>query len=135
MYHVSRLRRAKDEPRCEELRAENAALTANMLKTKDVQTSVVQTVEFLKSEKSDILKRKVSHLSNVPQLGSPLSAQQENLNNELAMVADTIQRSRSRIVQSPGRIKRTISTMSSTVLEERRTVATHDAKTRDLQTK
>jgi kinetochore protein Nuf2 len=57
----SRLRRAKDEPRCEELRAENAALTANMFKLKDVQTSVVQTVEFLKSEKNDFLKRKVSH--------------------------------------------------------------------------
>jgi kinetochore protein Nuf2 len=51
------------------------------------------------------------------------------------MVADTIQRSRSRIVQSPERIKRTISTMSSTVLEEKRTVTIHDAKARDLQTK
>ena len=55
----SRSRRAKDEPRCEELRAENTALTAHMFKTKDVQISVVQTVEFLKSEKGDLLKRKV----------------------------------------------------------------------------
>ena len=51
------------------------------------------------------------------------------------MVSDTIQRNRSRIVQSPERIKRTIATMSSTVVEEKRTVAIHDAKARDLQMK
>jgi hypothetical protein len=53
-----RSRRAKDEPRCEELRAENNKLTAKMFKTKDVQIAVVQAVEKLKTEKTDLLKRK-----------------------------------------------------------------------------
>jgi len=120
-----------------------------MFKTKDVQISVVQTVEFLKSDKTDLLKGKVhpppslscikkkKHFMMSTPARPPARAcvRQEPLNNELAMVADTIQRSRSRIVQSPERIKRTISTMSSTVLEERRTVTLHDAKARDLQTK
>jgi kinetochore protein Nuf2 len=106
-----------------------------MFKTKDVQISVVQTVEFLKSEKSAFLKRKVCHSLTFFNWFQPLSAEQENLNNEIAMVADAIQRSRSRIVQLSERINRTISTMSTTVLKEKRTVAIHDAKARDLQTK
>ena len=131
----SRSRRAKDEPRCEELRAENTALTANMFRTKDVQISVVQTVEFLKSEKGDLLKRKVMLVPASLRSTHVMNLDQENLNNELSMVSDTIQRSRSRIVQSPERIKRTIATMGSTVVEEKRTVAIHDAKARDLQIK
>jgi hypothetical protein len=69
-----------------------------MFKTKTAQIFVVQTVEFLKSEKSDFLKRKVRHSRINFNCVRPLSALQENLNNELAMVADTTQRSHSRIV-------------------------------------
>lgn len=60
---------------------------------------------------------------------------QEALNGEVASVSDTIVRTRSRIVQSPERIKRTISTMSSTAIEDKKTVLLHEAKARDLQTK
>lgn len=53
----------------------------------------------------------------------------------MAVVSENINRTRSRIVQSPERIKRNISTMGHTAAEDKRTVAANEAKTRDLQTK
>ena len=44
-------------------------------------------------------------------------------------------RARARIVQSPERIRKTISVMSTTAIEDKRTVAMHEAKSRDLQVK
>lgn len=40
-----------------------------------------------------------------------------------------------RIVQSPERIKRTIVSMGSTAIEDKKTVALHEFKARDLQSK
>lgn len=51
------------------------------------------------------------------------------------MATETISRTRARIVQSPERIKRTIVSMGSTAVEDKRTVALHEAKARDLQAK
>ena len=50
-------------------------------------------------------------------------------------LTDNIGRVRSRIVQSPDRIKRSIITMGSTAAEDKRTVAMNEAKIRDLQAK
>ena len=44
-------------------------------------------------------------------------------------------RTRGRIVQSPERIKKTITIMSHTAMEDKKTVAMHEAKARDLQAK
>ncbi|KAJ6611798.1 Nuf2 family-domain-containing protein [Mycena sp. CBHHK59/15] len=108
---------AEDEPRCEQLRTENSALRARMFATKEFQVSAVQEVENLKAEKSSLLERK------------------EALNGEIASISEAITRTRSRIVQSPERIKRTITTMNTTVIEDKQTVALHEAKVRDLQAK
>ena len=51
------------------------------------------------------------------------------------IASENISRTRSRIVQSPERIKRNISAMGSAAAEDKRTVAANEAKTRDLQTK
>jgi len=51
------------------------------------------------------------------------------------MSTESIARTRSRIVQSPERIKRTIITMSGTAIEDKRIVALHEGKARDLQAK
>ena len=51
------------------------------------------------------------------------------------VVAENISRTRSRIVQSPERIKRNISTMGTTAAEDKRTVAANEAKIRDPQAK
>jgi kinetochore protein Nuf2 len=60
---------------------------------------------------------------------------QRALNDEINVVSDTIARTRSRIVQSPERIKRTITVMGETAIEDKRTVAMLETKSRDLQTK
>ncbi|GLB35199.1 putative nuf2 family protein [Lyophyllum shimeji] len=108
---------AEDEPRCEQLRNDNNALRAKMIATKEFQTAAVQEVEKLKAEKNALVKRK------------------EALNGEIASVSDAITRTRSRIVQSPERIKRTITAMSTTAVEDKKTVAMQEAKARDLQAK
>jgi hypothetical protein len=60
---------------------------------------------------------------------------QEALNGEIATISEAITRTRSRIVQSPDRIRRTITTMTSATVEDRKTVTMHEAKARELQGK
>lgn len=108
---------AEDEPRCEQLRNENSALRAKMIATKEFQMAAVQEVEKLKADKNALIKRK------------------EALNGEIASVSEAMTRTRSRIVQSPDRIKRTITTMSSAAIEDKKTVTMHEAKARELQAK
>ena len=60
---------------------------------------------------------------------------QEGVNNETAIVTEKINRTKSRIVQDPERIKRNIATMSATVNEDKKTIASHEGKIRDLQAK
>ncbi|KAH7927702.1 hypothetical protein BV22DRAFT_1031466 [Leucogyrophana mollusca] len=114
---VLKAQRQKDEPKCESLRQENAAITAHLMATKEVHQSVVKDIENLKVEKASLIARK------------------EALNSETATAMDSISRTRSRIVQSPERIKRNISVMGATAIEDKRSVAIHEAKARDLQAK
>ncbi|KII88867.1 hypothetical protein PLICRDRAFT_53383 [Plicaturopsis crispa FD-325 SS-3] len=110
-------RRAEDGPRCESLKKENDALTIHLLAARDNQTALVKDIETLKVEKASVMQSK------------------ENLNRDVSLATDSITRTRSRIVQSPERIKRTISTMGTTALEDKRTLAMHETKARDLQAK
>ncbi|KAJ7273400.1 Nuf2 family-domain-containing protein [Mycena rebaudengoi] len=114
---VMQARIAEDEPRCEQLRTENTQLRARMFATKEIQLATVQEVEQLKAEKTALVQRK------------------EALNGEVASISDAMTRTRSRIVQSPERIKRTITTMTSTAIEDKQMVAMHETKARDLQAK
>ncbi|KAI9569099.1 Nuf2 family-domain-containing protein [Boletus coccyginus] len=109
--------RAKDEPKCDQLRAENAAITAHLMATKETTQAVVKDIEQLKVEKASIILKK------------------ENINSDISLLLDNIQRTRSRIVQSPERIKRNITTMGATSIEDKKTLAMHEAKARDLQAK
>ncbi|KAI8998922.1 Nuf2 family-domain-containing protein [Trametes punicea] len=112
-----KVKRAEDEPKCEALRQENAALVEQVIAYKDRQMGFLQEVESLKQEKAALV------------------AEKEKVTSEMATVSENINRTRSRIVQSPERIKRNISTMGHTAAEDKRTVAANEAKTRDLQTK
>ncbi|KAJ7684806.1 Nuf2 family-domain-containing protein [Mycena polygramma] len=114
---IMKAKMAEDEPRCAQLRTENATLRARMFATKEYQVAAVQEVENLKAEKTALVERK------------------EALNGEIASISEAMTRTRSRIVQSPERIKRTITTMSTTAIEDKQTVALHEAKARDLQAK
>lgn len=51
------------------------------------------------------------------------------------MASDSIARTQARIVRSPERIKRTIVTMGSTAVEDKRSLTVNEAKVRDLQAK
>jgi chromosome segregation ATPase len=127
-----------DEPKCEQLRQENGALTEQMIAIKEVQGQTAAEAEDLRNHKHDLLKRKVRESSLQSLHLFPftlLNEFQEALNGEIAAVSDVINRTRSRIVQSPERIKRTISVMGDTAVEDKKTVAMLDAKARDLQAK
>jgi kinetochore protein Nuf2 len=50
-------------------------------------------------------------------------------------VSDSIGKTRPRIVQSPERIKRAITTMGSAAMEDKRIVAMNEQKARDLTAK
>lgn len=53
-------KQAEDEPKCEEYRQENIALTARMVAIKKVQEKTAEECEILKKDKVDILRRKAS---------------------------------------------------------------------------
>lgn len=112
-----RLQRAKDEPKCEEIRAENAAITAHLISTKETTQAVVKDIEALKVEKANLILKK------------------ENINSDTSLLLDNIQRTRGRIAQSPERIKRNITTMGATAIEDKKALAMHEAKARDLHAK
>lgn len=108
---------AEDEPRCETLRQENEALTVYLIKCRDTQLALLQAVKDMKQQHTGLRQRREQLQTTIDELG------------------DLISRTRSRIVQSPDRLKRKISDMSVTVAEDKRTVALHEAKIRDLQLK
>ncbi|KAJ8094524.1 kinetochore-associated Ndc80 complex subunit nuf2 [Marasmius tenuissimus] len=108
---------AKDEPRCEELRAENNRLMKHLRDTKELQQTSIAEIDRLKAEKQQLQQRK------------------EAFTKEIESVETDIQRVRGRIVQSPERVKRAISTMGNQVSEDKGLVSQNEAKTRELQTK
>ncbi|TFY68085.1 hypothetical protein EVJ58_g1230 [Rhodofomes roseus] len=114
---VIKARRAEDGPKCEALRQENTSMTEQLIKYKETQLTLLKDLETLKQEIETLLQRK------------------EGVNNETAIVTEKINRTKGRIVQDPERIKRNIATMSVTTTEDKKTVATHEGKIRDLQTK
>jgi kinetochore protein Nuf2 len=59
----------------------------------------------------------------------------ESLAEEIANTNDAVQRTQSRVVQSPERIKKRISQMALDTADDKRTIAAHEAKARDLQAK
>lgn len=60
---------------------------------------------------------------------------QENLGKDIALVTSQVNATRSRIVQSPDRIRKYISEMSIQAREERATIAAAESKSRELKTK
>ncbi|KAJ3990031.1 Nuf2 family-domain-containing protein [Lentinula detonsa] len=110
-------KRDEDEPLCQELRAKNKQLGDFVLQTKVAQQAVMQEVDLLKEEKTRLMERK------------------EYIQRELEAASDANKRIKGRIVQSPERVKRSISTMSVSRVEYKKTLGINEAKTRDLQAK
>lgn len=59
VYMERRAKIAEDEPRCETLRQENEALTVYLIKCRDTQLALLQTVKDMKQQRADLLQRKV----------------------------------------------------------------------------
>ena len=64
-----------------------------------------------------------------------LTELQQAMTAEIDSKRSEVARTRSRIVQSPDRMKRAISVMSTTVTEDKRLIAQTEAKARDLKAK
>jgi hypothetical protein len=92
-------------------------MTTQLLAAKEVHTGLTKDIESLKIERAH------------------LQARNETINSESALLMDNNSRTRSRIVQSPERIRRNIMTMGTTAIEDKKAVALHEAKARDLQAK
>ncbi|KAI0798117.1 Nuf2 family-domain-containing protein [Abortiporus biennis] len=105
------------EPQCEALEKENNAITAYLISCRERQGVLQEEVRNLKQEKAALIQKK------------------ETLQAEAEQFNDGISRVRSRIVQSPERIRRNIITMGSTASEDKKTLNMHEAKIRDLQTR
>jgi len=109
--------REKDEPRCQELQEENARLTTGLIEAKSAQGSLLNEFNSLKKNKS------------------ALSTQRESLVREIELTTNAINSIRSRIVQSPDRIKKHIAQMGRDSQLERTAVNSTEAKIRALRSK
>ena len=63
---ITRAKIAEDEPRCEQLRAENKKLHTEMLGIKEIQSVHAQDTQRLKEEKEVLLQRMVWAFPSVP---------------------------------------------------------------------
>ncbi|KAI0811066.1 Nuf2 family-domain-containing protein [Irpex lacteus] len=106
---------AEDEPRCEQLIQQKEDLKQSLLKYRDLQAEHMEAVKTLKAERASLIQRK------------------ETLQTNLESMNELISRTRARIVESPERITSNIRTMSSTLAQDKQTVASNEAKIRDLQ--
>ncbi|KAH9998986.1 Nuf2 family-domain-containing protein [Russula vinacea] len=110
-------KRAEDEPRLDDIRQENVSITSQLIAHKETQTRLLKDIESLKAEKSALVQRK------------------ESICADAALATDGVSRVRARVVQSPERIRRTISSMGSTANEDKRTYVSRQATIDELQAK
>lgn len=101
---------------------------------KELHNKLTKESEQIKQERTEQRRRKV--VFPVP-LREPLltNQSQDAILDEMSVLSDAVLSTRSRIVQSPERIKRNIVTMSATALEDKNVVGMNETKTRDLQAK
>jgi kinetochore protein Nuf2 len=48
----------EDEPMCEQLKKENAGITAHLMATREIQVGLVEDIDALKEERTSILQHK-----------------------------------------------------------------------------
>ncbi|ORX41026.1 Nuf2 family-domain-containing protein [Kockovaella imperatae] len=111
------IRNVQDRPLTEEAKKRNEAVRAELLNLRSEQVQLSHTVESLKSERQQVMELAASK------------------NNEQTVLSQNTALARSRLVQSPDRIKRHISEMSSTVSAEKASLASIQRKTHDLSSR
>ncbi|TPX67273.1 hypothetical protein SpCBS45565_g03982 [Spizellomyces sp. 'palustris'] len=112
-----RLQRAEQEPAAQKLRDVNSTLTADLRELKKQQTALTSEAEALKKEKTDLAEK--------------LAKTQMTIMN---LKQDCI-RLKSRIVQSPEKLKASISEMNNSLQSDKATIGATEKKARELQNK
>lgn len=107
----------RTQPQYQQLEDDNARLKASLMSKKEMQGQTLQTLEGIKADKQ------------------VLQHQKEAIHAQLTNSHEEIARLKSRIVQSPERIKRTITTMGNSAAEDKYTLNELESKIRDLQAK
>lgn len=136
-FFFLREKRKADEPRVEAITKENEGLNAELLSQRDLQLGLLQEIEALKHERASLVQRKVRnalHRNNCRYRNAYFRAQ-KGLDTETAIAADGVTRVRSRIVQSPERKRRNISTMRESAAEDKRTHVALLERQRELRVK
>ncbi|KAI0290457.1 Nuf2 family-domain-containing protein [Russula brevipes] len=110
-------KRAEDEPKLDDIRQENASITSQLIAYKDTQTRLLKDIESLKADKSSLVQKK------------------ESICSDAAFATDGVARVRARVVQSPERIRRTITAMGNTQNEDKRAYMSRQATIDELQAK
>lgn len=120
---------------CAQLSVENHSLTAKLRELYEEQNAVFQEAETYKVERDNLVMRKVLHVFATSHGHLLMCFMQAGIQDEIKVALDTNSRTKARIVQSPERLKRIISTMGDNVVEERRNIAANEAKARALRFK
>ncbi|KAN0105253.1 Nuf2 family domain containing protein [Russula decolorans] len=110
-------KRAEDEPKLDDIRQENVSITSQLIAHKETQTRLLKDIESLKAEKSTLVQKK------------------ESVCADAALATDGVARVRARVVQSPERIRRTITSMGNTANEDKRAYVSRQATIDELQAK
>ncbi|KAI9450939.1 Nuf2 family-domain-containing protein [Lactarius psammicola] len=110
-------KRKADEPSVEALSKENETLNTELLAQRDVQLTLLQEIETLKTERAALVQKK------------------KGLDTQTAIAADGVSRVRSRVVQSPERKRRNISTMRDSVAEDKKAQMSLLERQRELRIK
>ncbi|KAH8988370.1 Nuf2 family-domain-containing protein [Lactarius akahatsu] len=110
-------KRKADEPRVKALDKENETLNTELLAQRDLQLTLLQEIETLKAERAALVQKKKA------------------LDTQTALASDGVSRVRSRVVQSPERKRRNISTMRDSVAEDKKVQMLLIERQRELRVK
>ncbi len=139
---MDREQRLAEEPECRRLKEENERLDTKLLATKKEQEQTHKEIEALRAKRSAVTHQKARHLIDLHPSFYLCSCQyrshhiqQQVLIQELSQINSSITSTRSRIVQSPERIKKNIVDMAALIGEEKKVVSAHEGRTRELDAK
>ncbi|KAF8266011.1 Nuf2 family-domain-containing protein [Lactarius quietus] len=110
-------KRKADEPKVEALSKENEMLNTELLAQRDLQLALLQEIEALKHERAALVQKK------------------KGLDSSTANAADGVTSVRSRVVQSPERKRRNISSMRDSATEDKKMHVALLERQRELRVK
>ena len=130
-----RAKQAVDAPQIEQLRHENNNLGMQLRSLKDLHEKLKDDLKDIRSKKKDLMGQQVHVRFSFRERADLRVIHQEQRAAELTQMRDTVKRIQSRIIQSPERIKRSITLMNTTTVQEKKMIYIQENKSKDLLTK